>query len=94
METTNPNFKNAATNVAPSRKFGLLLSSTIGRTARREARQARTGMMLVVFVGVILASAGSYVKGRYEVGNDRNQLFIKDADEKKYGCCDQQRNQH
>ena len=51
-------------------------------------------MMLVMFVGDILASAGCYVKGRDEVGNDRDQVFIKDADEKKYGCCDQQRNQH
>ena len=83
METTNPNLRNAATKVAPSRRFGLLLSSTIGRTARKETMQARTGMKLMVFVGDILASAGCYVKGRDEVGYDRDDVLIENANEEK-----------
>ena len=51
-------------------------------------------MKLVVFVGDILASAGCYVKRRDEVGYDRDDVFIEDADEKEKGRGDEQWDQH
>ncbi len=93
MDTTSPNLINAARKVAPSRKFGLLPSSTMGSTAKRETRVANTGVKLVREEG-ILENDGSNVELGDEVGYDLDYFLIKESDTQQHSCGDEKREKH